>query len=317
MGKNDSWEINYMLTKDEVIKNIDKFYDVIVNNLDWELQRLIEKELYASGIMCRVFSRKKTKESIIDKMENKIDTKYLPQNLKMQDLIGIRIVLYFKDDIDICINILKSLYIMSSCEHDRFDAETFKPQRINYIFEIPSNLNGINEEIQQLCLIDNTFEVQIRTIFSEGWHEVEHDIRYKYFDDWSGEEELSRELNGIFAVLEVCDNDIISICENMAYCKYKEHKWEAMIRNKFRLKFQHNPLRNELKILLDTNISEIGKEIFRYNRNDLIKLFNETRVPRTYDNVVYLINAADLHREDIYNLTPESIRRKCENSIHK
>ncbi|MBK7959276.1 MAG: hypothetical protein IPK03_14995 [Bacteroidetes bacterium] len=28
-------------------------------------------------------------------------------------------------------------------------------------------------------LVDSTFEVQLRTILSEGWHEIDHDLRYK------------------------------------------------------------------------------------------------------------------------------------------
>ena len=117
----------------------------------------------------------------------------------MQDIIGVRIVLYFQDDIDICINILKKLFTIDNHEHDCLDTETFKPQRINYVFKMPTDIMQIPNEISEECLIDNTFEVQIRTIFSEGWHEVEHDIRYKYYDEWKSATILSRELNGIVA----------------------------------------------------------------------------------------------------------------------
>lgn len=119
----------------------------------------IESELQMCGIMCRVFSRKKSKESILMKMDNKAESKYLPKNEKMQDLIGIRIVLYFRDDIDICINILKALFRVVGYEYDRYDVATFKPQRINYVFEIPQELDHIATEQQNKCLLDNTFEV--------------------------------------------------------------------------------------------------------------------------------------------------------------
>lgn len=299
-----------MVTKEDILQNIDKYYDEIDRNLEKELQEKIENELQRCGIMCRVFSRMKSRESIKQKIEKKAVEKYLAMNVKMQDLIGIRIVLYFKDDIDICIDILNNIYKMNNYEHDKFNTETFKPQRINYVFEIPDELNGIDQKIQKLCYIDNTFEVQIRTIFSEGWHEVEHDIRYKYLTDWKHEEGLSRELNGIFAVLEMCDNNIIAVCNDMAYCKYKQHKWDAMIRNKFRLKFQHTPIKKEIKQLLDNNAIDFGKEIFRFDRKSLIQLFYQTHLPKTYDNVIYLINAAELHDDKIYMLTPEIIKKR-------
>ncbi|RGY92598.1 hypothetical protein DXA15_21945 [Parabacteroides sp. AM58-2XD] len=28
--------------------------------------------------------------------------------------------------------------------------------------------------------IDSTFKIQVRTTLSEGWHEIEHNMRYKY-----------------------------------------------------------------------------------------------------------------------------------------
>lgn len=32
--------------------------------------------------------------------------------------------------------------------------------------------------------IDDTFEIQIKTMFFEGWHEIEHDMRYKGEELW-------------------------------------------------------------------------------------------------------------------------------------
>ena len=299
-----------MGTKEKVIQNINLHYDKIANRVEEDLKKQIERELQTCGIMCRVFARKKTKESLIEKMEKKAELKYLPNNEKMQDLIGIRIVLYFKDDIEICISILNELYTIVGCEHDKYDTETFRPQRINYVFEIPNTMDYLEKEMQELCLIDNTFEVQIRTIFSEGWHEVEHDIRYKFCCDWETEEDLSRELNGIFAVLEVCDNDIMALCDKMAYRKYKDCKWESMIRNKFRLRFHHEPLSIELRDILDNDKTGIGKGVFRFSREKLVCMLRRMRVPKTCNNVIYLINATELHSQKIDMLTPENIKRK-------
>lgn len=111
----------------------------------------------------------------------------------------------------------------------------------------------------------------------------------------------------------MCDNDILALCEKMAYYKYKEQMWEAMIRNKFRLKFQHEPLCMELQNLQNNDKSGIGKEIFRFSCKKLISIFQIIRVSKTCDNVVYLINAAELHREEIYHLTPSILMRKYSN----
>ena len=298
-----------MNSKDNFDKQLDKLYNTVIYAPEKDVEKIICKQLDKCGIMYRIFSRSKEKKSVKEKIEKK-RTIYLNNGKKMQDLVGIRIVLYFKDDIDICIDILKQLFDVDNYEYDKPNAETFKPQRINYVFKMPESVMKLPNDISEGCLIDNTFEVQIRTIFSEGWHEVEHDIRYKYRDEWNAVPDLSRELNGILAVLEICDYNIISICEQLAYKKYKEKKWDSMIRNKFRLRFTHQPLdRNLFQILSDN--ANLAKELFRFNRVKLIKFLAENSMPINCNNVVYIINEMQLHNEAICRLTPSIITEKC------
>ncbi len=302
------------ITKDLVIASVRRNYDLLAYNYEKELTKNIEECLNHSGIMYRIFSRKKSLDSIIKKMEIKAEQKYIPECKKMQDLIGIRIVLYFADDIDICLQALQDMFIVVDREYDKLDSETFKPQRINYVFRIPDELGGIPEELQSACLIDNTFEVQVRTVFSEGWHEVDHDIRYKFKSDWDDVADLSREMNGILAALEVCGIDMISVCERIAYKKYKAKDWEPMIRNHFRLKFLSQHLSEEIVSLFNI-YNELPKRIYRYEREEMVKLFRKTRLPKTFDNVVYLINEDMLHNENITELTPEVVKTKYHQTI--
>ena len=205
----------------------------------------------------------------------------------MQDFLGIRIVLYFRDDIAACIKILTQMYSAIDSEYDALDSETFKPQRINYIFPLPRE-NVFLQRCLNECLIDYSFEVQIRTVFSEGWHEVEHDIRYKYRLEWDNKKTFSRELNGVFATVELCDNTLISICDKVAYQDYKSKSWSGMIRNKFRLRFLKEQLSGAISNVLAQK-SNISKVIYRFDRERLIELFYETGLPKKYDNAVYLI----------------------------
>ena len=70
-------------------------------------------------------------------------------------------------------------------------------------------------------LIDNTYEVQIRTILSEGWHEVEHDLRYKCKEEWNEFKEESRLLNGIYATLESSEWSMLTLFDRLSYSQYK------------------------------------------------------------------------------------------------
>ena len=275
-----------------------------------EIQNRIEKELNRCGLMYRVFSRCKSQESAYEKLQRK-HQKYTESKTKMQDIVGVRIVLYFKDEIDICIRLLQKIFKQDNYEHDQLDIETFKPQRINYVFKTPEDIFNIPQMLSDACLIDNTFEVQIRTIFSEGWHEVEHDIRYKYKDEWKNELALARELNGIFAVLEMCDNNILAICDQMAYNKYKNCDWESMIRHKFRLRMSSAPLSDKIKKILNQFAQTAGKELFRFDRGEMISFFGEIVIPKTCDNIVFICNELKIHNAELKKITPEILIEKC------
>ena len=72
-----------------------------IENISREIQTRVEKEILdltkKAGIYCRVFSRVKTASSIKKKMT---PTRY-NANHKMQDLLGVRIIFYFHEDVDI------------------------------------------------------------------------------------------------------------------------------------------------------------------------------------------------------------------------
>jgi putative GTP pyrophosphokinase len=300
-----------MATKDEILDSIDKNYDIIfpcITDLENDISNLLD----SAGVFYRIFSKRKKITSIKKKVENKAEIKYIPEESKMQDIIGFRIVLYYADDVDVCIELLRSIFKVNNFERDQLDTATFKPCRTNYVFDIPEESSmRLPQQISNDCYIDNTFEVQIRTIFSEGWHEVEHDIRYKFREDWENQMGLSRELNGLFAVLEICEHDIISICDKFAYENYKCGNWEAMIRNKYRLRFQERGLQAGLEEYLNQN-KEIAKRIFRFKREKLIKILWETKLPINYDNIVYVVNFFEAKDATIQKLTPKIVLKKLE-----
>jgi ppGpp synthetase/RelA/SpoT-type nucleotidyltranferase len=57
----------------------------------------ISKSLSKCGLMFRIFSRVKTESSI----KHKLEEKYASKKIKIQDMIGMRIVVYFQDDVDV------------------------------------------------------------------------------------------------------------------------------------------------------------------------------------------------------------------------
>lgn len=266
--------------------------------------------LNRSGVFFRIFSRAKTPQSIKRKLELKKD-KYSQDGCKMQDLIGIRIVFYFIDDVQIFADYLrhKDFYINeSNSEQDlaKINVDSidllntvFMPTRLNLICKIPENLwDSLHQQLAQANdfdpqLIDLTYEVQLRSVLSEGWHEVEHDLRYKCKDEpwWKYCKEDSRFLNGIFATLETSERSMKDLFSNIAYKNYKKKDWAAMLRNHFCLRFVDSAL-DDWVIDLFNKDEAVPKAFLRFDRKALISNLCKSPIPYPLKmmNIVYLVN---------------------------
>ena len=160
--------------------------------------------------------------------------------------------------------------------------------------------------------IDRTFEIQIRTIFSEGWHEIEHDFRYKCIEDWKDNNDLSRTLNGIFATLENCDWTIASLLTQVAYRHYKAGEWIPMLKNTFRIRIIDCDDMEEILKYFDKN-KEVAKSFYRLDREDFLIWISDLTmpIPLKLKNLVMLANIYAIHDERILALTPDIIKEAC------
>src|SRR5690554_2149971 len=251
-----------------------------------KLEHSIESELDKMGLMYRIFSRVKSPASMKSKIEKK---DYLTKGEKITDIIGVRITLYFKDDVDLVYKILKSMKNFDHESTDIYSIEEFKPVRCNLTF------NLIDDQLQEAIsilgksteVIDTKYEIQIRTVLSEGWHEVEHDLRYKCKNDWNGHDDLNRNLNGIFATFETSEFSMLQIFENLCYRHYKDNLIEPLIKTKFRVRLTSEILNDEIKSLLISD-KELFKKFYRVDRHRFLSKFLKSRIvlPLTIDNLI-------------------------------
>jgi putative GTP pyrophosphokinase len=267
----------------------------------------IDDELSKIGILYRLFSRAKDSESIRKKQLRKSYSIGAGQK-KMQDIIGVRVTLYFADDIEIVRELIKRKFSFVDETIDKAEATQFKPTRINLIFRLDENHS--RELYDSVCnefpFSDNTFEVQLRTVLSEGWHEVDHDLRYKCENDWNKQDDLLRAFNGIFAGLETSDWSILMIFDKLSYRHYKNSNWKAMIRTKFRLRIRDDNMDEKLLEVLNSD-KQIGKAIFLIVRDKFLQeiVKRDIRIPFTFHNIIFLLNCFYFGNQQIYELTPE------------
>ena len=274
--------------------------------IEKKLKEKLINELTRTGLLFRLFSRVKEPISIDEKFTRKT---YSTDGELMQDLIGFRITTYFSDDLRIVVDLCEKLFGKVELVYDEPSSEVFRPLRKNMICKMPEYETSFFEDIKpnnpQFRLIDNTFEIQFRTTLSEGWHEVDHLMRYKCKPEWEGLTTESRMLNGIYATLETNDQALKALFDDISYHHYKAKKWEAMMRNKLRLRFLLKGLNAEIVDYLNTN-TEVGRKLFKLNRSKILnKYINSTLTfPVTFDNWLFFINHFFLNDDFITAKTP-------------
>ena len=267
----------------------------------------ISKSLSRCGLMFRIFSRVKTESSI----RHKLEVKYASKKTMIQDMIGMRIVVYFQDDVDV-LALYYSIGDVVKKSIDEFDSSTFRPQRLNITSRIPAEMTeefyaALPEQFRD-C-IEPTYEIQIRTVFSEGWHEVEHDLRYKCKEDWEGCESYSRALNGVIATLETAEWNMKSLFADMARHNFRHSNYTAMLRNKFHLRFKSEALSENLNTYLNEH-RHLAEDLLNADRLIVVymMLTHKADFSLTYDNLLFLINRIEMMDFDLMAMEPEDTK---------
>ena len=281
-----------------------------INNVKMESAQHSVTKLNNAGIYFNSTSRIKSESSLLHKLET---GKYSMQEggRKIQDIIGIRINLFYLEDMDICEKILEETFLLDDWSKTKNEENKFEAQKCNGVFRIPSKyLRNIPASVWNKPF-DQTFEVQLRTVLFEGWHEIEHEMRYKYklgsdskeTDLWTGHEDLSRVMNSIIANLELCDWSIMQIFNSIHDSQYKEKNWENAIRSKYRLRITQDPLKPELREYLDNN-PDIVAQFHTVSKRELVEILLNKKYHKelTPDRVIYLINKEIVHNEYISRL---------------
>ncbi len=313
------------------------------------IERRISEVLDKTGIYYRIFSRQKSEYSIIKKLDSKKD-EYSEDGKKMQDFVGVRVVFYFKDDIEIFLNILRSWESYdpvnesnSSIELRQLEEEikncgmpklqnlvpltdkVFMPERLNLVMKMNEheteafyNLMGTQGKFNSK-LIDNTYEIQLRTVLSEGWHEVEHDLRYKTRKEtwWKECQDESRLLNGIYAALVSNESQLVSIVDDIAYKAYQNHEWDTMIRFHFRRRTKESKLSDNISVYLNSHVNDVAKLIYRFDRNSLVEILNRIpfKVDITTDLITYVVNRVSIKDEYLSGIEPGPIRKALDKAF--
>ncbi len=290
------------LSYEELNRDVARILPSTIRDLEMHLKSYLDK----CGLFYKCFCRVKSANSVCDKIQRK---NYLFTKKKLQDLIGIRIVVYFKNDIRLCEKIIEQHFEVLDVTKDEEKTEVFRPQRINYVCRLPQKMVKNFDSNLWNYPIDQSFEVQIRTIFSEGWHEVEHDFRYKCQEEWINNLDLSRNLNGIFATLDNCDWAIRHLFQEVSYRHYKNREWIPMLKNTFLIRITDIEDMDDILNYFNQN-NDVAKQFFRLDREQFITCLVdiERKVPLRMRTIVLLANLLLIKDEYLSSITSEALR---------
>ena len=157
----------------------------IASKIETQLTDIFEGVEHIDRIACRV----KSEKSFLDKSlkKEKGVLKYETPLKEIQDLVGARVVVYYKTDVDTVVEVIKKYF--NTVEKNKIvpdDIMKFGYEGLHFICFIP---NTIYSDHKGNLLIPDFFELQIKTLYQHSWSQAEHGLGYKPETPMSDEEQ--------------------------------------------------------------------------------------------------------------------------------
>ncbi len=186
----------------EIIEKYEEQYTFYQTFTD-KMKSLVELILHKQNIPIHsVASRTKTKDSLENKVAN-AGHKY-DHLEKITDLVGIRIITYYEDQIDQVAKLIRQEFCVD--EDNSVDKrKMLAPDRFGYLsLHLIVNLSAEQAKLPEYeqfkeCKV----EIQIRSILQHAWAEIEHDLEYK--NQANVTDETRRHFSRLAGLLEFAD----------------------------------------------------------------------------------------------------------------
>lgn len=214
-----------------------------------------------------ISSRVKDKVSLYNKLNSKRESYNSIEDLT--DLIGIRIVTFFEEDVNTVADIIKKEFEIdneNSVDKREADYDRFGYSSVHYIVKLNSDRNKLLEykNISKLKV-----EIQIRSILQHAWAEIEHDIGYKNKE--SVPNAIKRNFSRVSALLEIADNEFNKMKNTII--KYKSELPNQVAKNPDMVKIDRNSIEYFLK--KNKNLHEIDILLTKRINSELKPTDNE------------------------------------------
>ncbi len=214
-----------------------------------------------SGVMCAgVNGRVKAEASLAGKLERKHHYSTIDD---VTDLVGLRVVTYFVDDVDKIATTVANLFDVEESEIEdkraALSATQFGYLSLHYLCRLPESLCDERFPKARTML----FEIQMRSALQHVWAEIEHDTGYKA--EIECPRKWRRSFSRVASLLELADAEFVRIRDGLDRYRHDTH-----------VLIEHGRL-DEVTIDVDTweawletgPFDELNKRIAQINGSDI------------------------------------------------
>lgn len=171
---------------------------------------LIDELLKIHGIKTHLIDgRTKTVDSFREKIRRP-GKSYTDPLAELPDLSGIRIIVYYLDDVEKVSDILSREFTVLESETSHLASE-YSPDQFGYIsLHSVVSLNTDREKLPEWKAYKGyRSEIQIRTVLQHSWAAVSHALQYKHESDVP--KQLRRKLYRLSGLFELADEEFIAV----------------------------------------------------------------------------------------------------------
>lgn len=169
------------MTDAEILAEYQSRYDRFLKGTAEKLSGFLEDLLHGIPRIDRITARAKSPDRFLGKAlkidEKTGEMKYTIPFVQIQDQIGARIIVFYKQDVDVVsAEIEKYLRRIESKDVIPDSVKEFGYIGKHYILALPDDV--LSDDLN-MGKVPQFFELQVKTLFQHAWGEAEHDISYK------------------------------------------------------------------------------------------------------------------------------------------
>ncbi len=164
----------------------------------------------------------------LESLEKKCNARTVPYDFltDITDLVGIRVITYFEEDINLIANLIeREFFVDHSRSVDKkalLDADRFGYLSLHYIVSLGSERTKLSEYQDFEGILA---EIQVRSILQHAWAEIEHDLGYK--NEVSVPKPIRRQFSRLAGLLELADSEFSKIRKELAH--YRQELSESSL----------------------------------------------------------------------------------------